>query len=79
MSMNTQSISIGNHRLDLVKLPEVAQEELANFYEFLVFKYQGFATQRHDEREMILKTIFQEANGKLPVNYRLNRDELHER
>ena len=78
--MNTYAIHIGNHVLDVVKLPRVAQEELATFYEFLVFKYQGnTAMPLPNERETILKTIFQEANGKLPLNYTFHRDELHER
>ena len=78
--MNTHAINIGNHVLDLVKLPRVAQEELVTFYEYLVFKYQGDTTTHlTNERETILKTIFQEANGKLPINYTFHRDELHER
>ena len=79
MQLRTQTVSIGNHVIDLVKLPEVAQQELMSFYEFLVFKYQGSETQAQDARQMILKAIFQEADGKLPVNYTFHREELHER
>ena len=40
MMQHTQNIRIHDHVLDLVKLPEAAQEELVAFYEFLVYKYQ---------------------------------------
>ena len=75
----TQVINIGNHILDIVKLPEAAQQELMTFYEFLVFKYQGQDALPRSEKQRILAMIFQEANGKLPVNYTLNREALHER
>jgi hypothetical protein len=72
------TITIGQHVIDPVKLPERAQQELVTFYEFLVFKYQA-ETHSSGERRKILKAIFQEAHGKLPENYTFNREELHER
>ena len=41
MIQQTHSIHLGSHVLDLVKLPEAAQQELVTFYEFLVFKLSG--------------------------------------
>ena len=49
------------------------------FYEFLLFKYQGDEMSLQHEKQTILNAIFQEADGKLPENYSLNRDEIHER
>ena len=72
------AITIGSHVIDPVTLPERAQQELVTFYEFLVFKYHGEPRSQR-ERRTVLKSIFQEANGKLPKNYRFNREELHER
>lgn len=73
------AINVGNHVIDLVKLPERAQQELVAFYEFLVFKYHENEAHSQRERQIILNAIFQEAQGKLPENYTLNREELHER
>lgn len=72
------AIIIGNHVIDPVTLPEKAQQELVTFYEFLIFKYQG-KPRSQVERRRILKSIFQEAKGKLPKHYTFNREELHER
>lgn len=74
-----QAIHIGNHLLDIVKLPKAAQEELVTFYEFLVFKYQGQERLARSEKQRILSAIFQEADGTLPPNYTFNREALHER
>ena len=79
MQKDPQVIHIGNHLLDIVTLPEAAQQELVTFYEFLVFKYQGQETPERSEKRRILSAIFQEADGTLPVNYALTREELHER
>ena len=73
-----QTITIGSHVIDPLSLPEKAQQELVAFYEFLLFKYQK-KIHSQSEKQMILKSIFQEANGKLPENYTFNREELHER
>jgi hypothetical protein len=72
------AITIGSHVIDPVTLPERAQQELITFYEFLIFKYQGEPRSQR-ERRTILTSIFQEANGKLPENYKFNWEELHER
>lgn len=65
--------------IDLRKLPEMAQQELFTFYEFLVFKYQGYDIPAQQERRAILNAIFQEAAGKLPPSYTFDRAEIHER
>lgn len=75
----THRIHIKNHVLDLMKLPEAAQEELVAFYEFLVYKYQGQATTGSSNKQRILSTIFDEANGILPEPYIFDREALHER
>ncbi len=72
-------IRIGNRALDIVNLPEAAQQELVAFYEFLVFKYQGQEQPVQSEKKRILLKIFQEADGVLPVDYAFDREELHER
>jgi hypothetical protein len=74
-----KTVQVRNHVIDLVKLPVMAQQELMTFYEFLLFKYQGDELRSQREKRTILNAIFQEANGKLPANYSLNRDEIHER
>ena len=68
-----------NYVIDLTKLPAIAQQELVTFYEFLLFKYQEDELRSQLEKRTILNAIFQEAKGKLPANYSLNRDEIHER
>ncbi len=79
MIQQTHSIHLGNHVLDLVKLPEAAQQELVTFYEFLVFKYQGQADTGRPNKQRILSKIFQEAEGILPDQYTFDREALHER
>jgi hypothetical protein len=37
----SQNLKALDQEIDMTKLPEVAQNELAIFYEFLVFKYWG--------------------------------------
>jgi len=73
------SINIGNFFSDIVNLPMKAQQELFVFYEFLMFKYQKQKKFVQNDKKSILSAIFQEANGKLPPNYSLNREVLHER
>ncbi|MBF0449654.1 MAG: hypothetical protein HQK75_03035 [Candidatus Magnetomorum sp.] len=73
------SISIGTYFSDIVNLPMKAQQELFVFYEFLMFKYQKQKELVQNDKKSILSAIFQEANGKLPPNYSLNREVLHER
>ncbi len=79
MLKNPQTLHIGEHLLDIVKLPEAAQQELVTFYEFLIFKYQGQERPAQSEKQRILSQIFQEARGTLPAHYTFNREELHER
>lgn len=79
MQTITNVVRVGTHVIDPVKLPEIAQQELVTFYEFLIFKYQGHDALLQQEKRAILNTIFQEADGKLPANYTFNREEIHER
>lgn len=79
MQTNRDSLQIGHHFINLAYLPEAAQQELLTFYEFLLFKYQGRKKGSAQEKKVILKEIFQEAEGKLPVDYSFNREEIHER
>ena len=65
--------------LNIENLPETAQIELLNFYEFLVFKYGNRDKITHDERHELLLNIFHDANGKLPNDYQFDREEIHER
>ena len=73
------SIHVGDHALDLLKLPEAARQELLTFYEFLIFKYQAQADTGQSKKQRILSAIFKEANGVLPDQYTFDREELHER
>ena len=75
----TQNIRIKDHLLDLVQLPEAAQEELVEFYEFLVYKYQRQTTKNTVNKQRVLSAIFDEANGTLPTPYVFDREALHER
>ena len=79
MIQQTHTIHLGSHVLDLVKLPEAAQQELVTFYEFLVFKYQGQADTARPNKQRILSQIFREAEGTLPEPYTFDREALHER
>jgi len=73
------NIHIKDHELDLVILPEAAQEELVAFYEFLVYKYQRQAARGTSDKQQVLSVIFDEADGRLPTPYRFDREALHER
>ena len=79
MMQHTQHIRIKDHLLDLVQLPEAAQEELVEFYEFLVYKYQRHTTKNTVSKQQVLSAIFDEANGILPTPYVFDREALHER
>ena len=79
MAQRTQAIQVGNEVLDIMALPEIAQQELITFYEFLVFKYQGQTEGQRSDKQRILSQIFQEANGVLPVPYAFDREAIHER
>ena len=79
MMQHTQHIRIKDHLLDLVQLPEAAQEELVEFYEFLVYKYQQQTTKNSVSKQRVLSAIFDEANGTLPTPYVFDREALHER
>jgi len=79
MMQHTQHIRIKDHVLDLVQLPEAAQEELVEFYEFLVYKYQRQTPKNPVNKQQVLSAIFDEANGTLPIPYVFDREALHER
>lgn len=79
MQTSRNSLQIGHHFIDLICLPEEARQELLTFYEFLLFKHQRQEKGSTQEKKAILKEIFQEAKGKLPVGYSFNRAEIHER
>lgn len=72
-------------QIDILKLPEIARQELWDFYEFLLKKYQKETATSSDqiltatERRKILRAMFQEIHGKLPPDYKLDRETLHER
>lgn len=70
---------ISDQLIDVMTLPEAAKQELISFYEYLVFKYLGQTGNRQEGKKAILERIFKEADGKLPINYTFNREELHER
>ena len=76
--METRYVHIGNHVLDIIKLPKVAQQELVMFYQYLLFKYQKQTVTTHPDKQHVLSQIFQEANGILPKSYIFNREALHE-
>jgi hypothetical protein len=62
-------------KLDIDILPEGLRKELLDFYEFLV--------QKHSVKKKRAKNAFFESvklhSFKLPMDYRFNREELHER
>ncbi|MEJ5310174.1 MAG: DUF2281 domain-containing protein [Anaerolineae bacterium] len=72
-------------QLDIFKLPEIARQELLDFYEFLLKKYSKEAATSSNqalsvaERRKILRAMFQEIHGELPPDYKLDREALHER
>ncbi|ACO04080.1 MAG TPA: DUF2281 domain-containing protein [Persephonella sp.] len=53
-------------------LPEEARNELLNYYEYLLKKY-------NKNKKELLKTLLSDPKGKLPENYKFNREEAHER
>ncbi|MBX6423468.1 hypothetical protein [Thermosulfurimonas sp. F29] len=59
---------------DLGILPEEAKKELIDFYQFLIFKY-GKRVNKVEE----LKKLFTKPKGKLPQDYRFDREEVHAR
>ena len=60
--------------LNIEILPEEARKELMTFYEFLLVKYK-----KKINKTEALKKLFAGPKGKLPYNYKFNRDEAHER
>ncbi len=79
METFSQYLKTLDQEIEIVQLPEAARRELVIFYEFLVFKYLGQQESFQKNKEQILTTIFQEADGKLPENYTFNRDDLYAR
>ena len=69
-------VHVGNHGLDLLKLPEAARQELFTFYEFLIFKYQAQVDTGRSKKQRILSGIFKEARGVLPDQYTFDREKL---
>ncbi len=63
------------------QLPESAQHELLDFYEFLVQKYATVRKRTH-VRQDARKAFFIKVKTHsftLPADYSFNRDEIHER
>ncbi len=75
-----QPLPVNVQHIDLLTLPEVAQQELLTFYEFLLFKYESsFGNGKNREKQQRLTRLFHEIQGTLPTEYTFDRDELHER
>jgi hypothetical protein len=79
MQANRNKVQIGNQTIDLLELPEAAQQELLTFYNFLVFKYHAQTERPAQDKKAVLRGIFQEAKGRLPAGYLFDRAEIHER
>ena len=82
MIQHVHNIRIKDQVLDLVKLPEAAQDELLAFYEFLMYKYHQQTTRGFSDKQrkqQVLSAIFDEADGTLPTPYTFDREALHER
>ena len=79
MQANTNKVQVGNQIIDLLDLPEAAQQELLTFYNFLIFKYQLRKERASQDKKTVLKGIFQEAKGTFPAGYAFDRVEIHER
>ena len=83
MENTNYKINFQSYFSDIANLPEAAHKELIAFYEFLLFKYKEqndseITNINHDKKAILLK-IFADADGKLPLDYTFNREELHER
>ncbi len=71
--------------MEIERLPRSARRELFDFYDFLIHKYVAKpkrtdrTTTTESARHLRLQRIFDESQGKLPQDYRFNRDEAHER
>ena len=68
-------MQITNQKINLDVLPEEARKELIDYYDYLKSKY----TKGTEQVEKRLKKILSNPVGVLPVNYRFNREEAHER
>ena len=71
--------------MEIDRLPRSARKELLDFYDFLIQKYvakpkrAGKTAATESARRLRLQRIFDESQGKLPQDYRFNRDEAHDR
>jgi hypothetical protein len=72
--------------IELERLPQAARQELFDFYDFLMQKYAAApkripqaAKETRSARSLRLNKLFDESMGKLPQDYRFNRDDAHER
>ncbi len=79
MQANRSKVQVGNQTIDLLELPEEAQQELLTFYNFLIFKYHAQKERSAQDKKTALKGIFQEAKWQLPAGYVFDRTEIHER
>jgi hypothetical protein len=68
METLSQYLKALDQEIDINKLPEGARHELAIFYEFLVFKYQGQPEKNQNNKEQILTAIFREVAEKFSKN-----------
>ncbi len=59
---------------DIEMLPSEARKELIDFYQFLLSKYR-----KEINKVEALKKLFMKPKGKLPYNYKFNREEAHGR
>jgi len=76
----SQPLPVNTQTIDLFALPEVAQQELLTFYEFLLFKYESASVNgKNRERKQRLTRLFQEIQGTLPTDYTFDRDQVQER
>jgi hypothetical protein len=77
LTQNTNGYQINNSFLNLELLPPLVQQELIDYYTFLLSKYE-VKTESDAKKEKFFKSV-ERHRFKLPDDYKFDRDLANER
>lgn len=72
-------VMVAGQPLDIDSLPLQGQKELVSFFDFLKFKFKKNEPKVQEEDVPSLDELFKTVKGRLPVDYKFDREEANAR
>lgn len=72
-------VMVTGQPLDINSLPLQGQKELVGFFDFLKFKFKQNEPTVQEEPVLSLEEVFERFKGRLPKDYKFDREEANTR